>query len=116
MKKLIVIFAIVLIMLTINMVYGQDCGKCPLKSKCTPTKEKSTVTVQEVKVDPVVYNKKGDPVYHKKECKLVKEDFQEVKLSEALKNGLKPCTECKPADKLEPAVEKDKVQTEDDKK
>ena len=93
MKKISVIFMVVLVFLLVSFVNGQDCGKCPLKCKSA----KKTVKKADV-LDPVVYVKKNDKMYHQKDCKIVKDQdgYTEIVLSKALKAGAKACTLCNP--------------------
>jgi hypothetical protein len=92
-KSALIIFVIVMLCFVANLVYGQDCGKCPMKSDCSDPKAADNK-------DPFVYVAKTDKFYHMKECKTVvnaaKDTYKEVKLSEAVKAELKPCAECKP--------------------
>ena len=93
MKKISVIFMVVLVFLLVSFANGQDCGKCPLKCKSA----KKAVKKADV-LDPVVYVNKNDKMYHQKDCKMVKnqEVYTEVVLSKALETGAKPCTLCNP--------------------
>jgi hypothetical protein len=89
MKKFTVILGVIVLFFLANAAYAQDCGKCPLKCKAKKKVEKKVT-------DPVVYAKKGDGTYHQKTCKLVKDGYKGIKLSEAVKTKIKPCPECKP--------------------
>lgn len=107
MKKFSVIFMVVMVFLLVSFANGQDCGKCPLKCKAA----KKQQTVQEKKIsDPVVYVGKSDKQYHRKGCKLIKNqtDYTEVVLSKALEAGAKPCTECNLQKKITPSQKNSK--------
>ena len=95
MKKVSVIFMVVVVFMLVSFANGQDCGKCPFK--CKSAKMQQTVQKEEVS-DPVVYVNKSDKMYHQKDCKIVKnqEGYTEVVLSKALETGAKPCTLCNP--------------------
>lgn len=96
MKKVSVIFMVVFVFMLVSFANAQDCGKCPMKQKCSG--EKKTVKKAD---DPVVYMNKSDKLYHQKDCKTVKnqEGYTEVVLSKALETGAKPCTVCNPPKK-----------------
>jgi len=115
MKKVSVIFMVVAIFMLVSFANGQDCGKCPMKQKCTVVKKHHAVQKEEV-TDPVVYMNKTDKIYHQKDCKTVKdqEGYTEVVLSKALEDGAKPCTLCNPPVKPTPIKEvtEEKKQTE----
>ena len=100
MKKLSVIIGIAVLFLFAGLSYGQDCGKCPLKCPSKKALSKDNVS------DPIVYAKKGDKMYHQKNCKAVNDDYNGIKLSKALKAELKPCQECKPPVKVKPTATK----------
>lgn len=96
MKKSLLIVVGVLVMFGFSILaFGQDCGKCPSKSSCDDPK---ALKVKDAEKDPEVYVKKDNKFYHTKECAVVKDgkDVKVVKLSEALKDKLNPCTSCKP--------------------
>lgn len=113
MKKVSVIFMVVLFFMLVSFAHGQDCGKCPMKQKCLSVKK--TVKKADV-LDPVVYVSKTDKMYHQKDCKTVKnqEGYTEVVLSKALEAGAKPCTLCSPPLKstLSKKVTKEKKKSE----
>ena len=92
MKKVSVIFMVLVVFMLVSFANAQDCGKCPMKQKCVTVKK----TVK--KADPVVYMNKSDKMYHQKDCKTVKnkEGYSEILLSKALKDGAKACTLCNP--------------------
>ena len=106
MKKVSVIFIVVVVFMLVSFANGQDCGKCPMKQKCTTVKKQPTVQKEEVS-DPVVYMNKIDKIYHQKDCKTVKnqEGYTEVVLSKAIEAGAKPCTLCSPPVKPTPPKE-----------
>ena len=89
MKRLIIAVIAVLFLFS-GFALGQDCGKCPFKSKCMPEKKVEAKKVS----DPIVFAKKEGKFYHTKECKAVKKEGMKIKLSEAVKQGLKPCEKC----------------------
>ncbi|NIM10510.1 MAG: hypothetical protein GTO45_00830 [Candidatus Aminicenantes bacterium] len=91
--KRVIITVIAVMFLFSGFGLGQDCGKCPLKSKCLPEKTVKKADVKKVS-DPIVFAKKQDKYYHTKECKAVKLEGMKIKLSEAVKRGLKPCEKC----------------------
>ena len=89
MKRLIIAVIAVMFLFS-GFALGQDCGKCPFKSKCMPEKKAEAKKVS----DPIVFAKKEGKFYHTKECKAVKKEGMKIKLSEAVKQGLKPCEKC----------------------
>jgi hypothetical protein len=91
--KRVIIAVIAVMVLFSGFAMGQDCGKCPLKSKCMPEKTVKKADVKKVS-DPIVFAKKQGKYYHTKECKTVKKEGMKIKLSEAVKRGLKPCEKC----------------------
>jgi hypothetical protein len=115
MKKVSVIFMVLVVFMLVSFANGQDCGKCPMKQKCTTVKKQQTVQKEEVS-DPVVYMNKIDKIYHQKDCKTVKgqQGYTEVVLSKALEAGAKPCTICNPPVKpaLAKEITKEKKQVE----
>ena len=115
MKKVSVIFMVLVVFMLVSFANAQDCGKCPMKQKCTTVKKQPTVQKEEVS-DPVVYMNKIDKIYHQKDCKTVKgqQGYTEVVLSKALKAGAKPCPLCSPPVKPTPPekVTEEKKQVE----
>jgi hypothetical protein len=88
--KRVIIVAIAVMFLFAGFAPGQDCGKCPFKSKCLTEKKADAGKV----TDPIVFAKKQGKYYHTKDCKAVKLEGIKIKLSEAVKRGLKPCKKC----------------------
>lgn len=99
MKRIWVIFVVVLVFLLVSFANGQDCGKCPFKCKSA---EKQQTVRKEKGSEPVVYVNKSDKMYHQEDCKTVKSQkgYTGVVLSKALKAGVKPCAECNPPGKI----------------
>ena len=98
MRKAMLILAVATMFMFVSFAGAQDCGKCPMKTQCDPSKVQETKKTDDQ--DPMVYVKKDDKTYHLKDCKIVKaaaaDTFKPIKLSEAVKLEMKPCTECKP--------------------
>jgi len=96
MKKLIVIFVVVMFFFT-GYAVSQDCGKCPAKANCAKAKVKKDKAPE---ADPLVLITKADKKFHKLDCKLVKEKIK-VKLSLAKEKEFEPCPVCFPPEKKE---------------
>lgn len=95
MKKLIVIFVVVMFFFT-GYAISQDCGKCPAKASCA----KAKLMKDKAAKDPAVLITKADKKFHKIDCKLVKVKIK-VKLSLAKEKGFEPCPVCFPPEKKE---------------
>jgi len=92
MKRLIIAVIAVMFLFS-GFAMGQDCGKCPFKSKCETEKTVKKEDAQKV-TDPIVFVKTKGKYYHTEECKAVKLEGMKINLSEAVKKGLKPCKKC----------------------
>lgn len=88
MKRISVITIIFLLVFTC-FSYAQDCGNCPVKSKCKKAKLK----------DQVVCVDKDAKIYHKLDCETLQKELPKMKLTKAKKNNYKACSSCFPPKK-----------------
>lgn len=88
MKRLVVILLFGVLMIPLAS-WAQDCKGCPASKSCSTAKlavEKNTV-----------YVAKGETVFHKKDCELLKDKkVEKLTREDAVKKEFKPCVTCFP--------------------
>lgn len=88
MKRLVIILLFGVLMMPLAS-WAQDCKGCPASKSCS----KAEMVVEK----HTVYVVKGETIFHKKTCELLKEkDVEKLTKKEAIKKEYKPCTTCFP--------------------